>query len=122
MGSVIQLNKEREKRDKRINVVHILPVDKDLAPTGYDFNDIRWWGIMGYYIEDIEDNSTLHGHLYGVLDTKSDALIMQRHLAERLIKDPTEKQDSIDNPYIDDELLETLLMAKIAGAFDGDED
>ena len=77
---------------------------------------------MGYYIEDIEDNSTLHGHLYGALDTKSDALVMQRHLAERLIKDQTERQDSIDNPYIDDELLETLVMAKIAGAFDDDED
>ena len=77
---------------------------------------------MGYYIEDIEDNSTLHGHLYGVLDTKSDALIMQRHLAERLIEDPDERQDSIDNPYIDDELLETLLVAKIGGAFDGDEE
>ena len=34
MGSVIELNKEREKRDKPINVVHILPVDKDLAPQG----------------------------------------------------------------------------------------
>ena len=40
MGSVIELNKEREKRSSRINVVHILPVDKELVPTGYDFNDV----------------------------------------------------------------------------------
>tara|TARA_E500000178_G_C16868203_1_gene683027 strand:+ start:58 stop:426 length:369 start_codon:yes stop_codon:yes gene_type:complete len=122
MGSVIELNKEREKRRSRTNVVHILPVDKHLTPTGYDFNDIRWWGVMGYYIEDIEDSSTLHGHLYGILDIKSDALVMQRYLAERLIEDPTEKQESIDNPYIDEELLETLVLAKIGGAFDDDED
>ena len=122
MGSIIELNKEREKRISRINIVHVLPVDKELTPTGYDFNDIRWWGVMGYYVEDIEDNSTLHAHMYGFMDSRPDALVLQRHLAERLIEDPAEKQDSIDNPYIDDELLETLVLAKIGGAFDGNED
>tara|TARA_R100000900_G_scaffold141397_1_gene122448 strand:+ start:553 stop:921 length:369 start_codon:yes stop_codon:yes gene_type:complete len=122
MGSVIELNKEREKRTSRINIVHVIPIDKELAPTGYDFKDIRWWGVMGYYVEDMEDNSTLHAHMYGFMDKRLDALIMQRHLAERLIQDPAERQDSIDNPYIDDELLETLVLAKIGGAFDGDED
>ena len=122
MGSVIELNKEREKRISRINIVHVIPIDKELAPTGYDFNDIRWWGVMGYYIEDIEDNSTLHAHMYGFMDNRPDALVLQRHLAERLIEDPDERQDSIDNPYIDDELLETLVLAKIGGAFDVNED